>query len=214
MISVVVPTMWKFAPFPDFLLKLMDHPQVYECLLINNDHLSTPNHLIFNHPKLKVIHSGKNLYVNPSWNMGIYHASQNLVCIMNDDIIFDLSLLDMIISDFNPHQGSCGIQTTNSITGGLKIEPYTIHNVFGFGQLMFVWQKNWIDIPSDLLVYYGDNWIFDTNFQKFGTNMIITNLLHYTPHASTAKNFGYFLDQEHIIYLTETAKLGIDRIHN
>jgi hypothetical protein len=51
--------------------------------------------------------------------------------------------------------------------------------------LMFMHKTNWIPIPDGLDLFWGDNFIYDTQFLMMDQNYIITNLLHHTPYAST-----------------------------
>ena len=213
MISIVVPTMWKFAPFPDFLSEMADHHQVSDVILVNNSRDNTCAHRVMEHPKVTVFDFGQNIFVNPSWNLGMMHATSDLVCIVNDDVIFDLRLFDRIIEHWQDDHGVYGLCHLDHDGEDIKFLEHTSQNVFGFGQLMFVGKKNWIDIPPELNVYYGDNFIFDYHKIKFNRNFLIANLLHYTPHAQTTRDFGSFLNQEGIEYAKICSDMKIYRIH-
>ena len=92
MITVVVPTMWRYSPFLDLLKYILKVDVVTECIIINNDNTRTPTHPVLTNPKVKLVDFGKNIFVNPAWNYGVQHSSNNIVCILNDDLIFDLKL--------------------------------------------------------------------------------------------------------------------------
>lgn len=213
MLSVVVPTMWRYAPFPDFLEKMLDHALVHKVILINNDNTRTPAHPAIGHSKLKMLDFGQNIFVNPAWNVGVYHSETPIVCIVNDDITFDLMLFDKICEWYTPQMGCVGLTEDNNIPGPIEFELHTNQRCFGFGQLMFVHQHNWIDIPPDLNVYFGDNWIFDTHKQKYGANYLIKNLRYSTPHAQTSKEGFGNLNGEAEIYREIIQKYNITPWH-
>ena len=47
MISYIVPTMWKYEPFPDFISDIIEHPLIGEVIIIDNNFNERPNHSIF-----------------------------------------------------------------------------------------------------------------------------------------------------------------------
>jgi hypothetical protein len=68
---------------------------------------------------------------------------------------------------------------------------------------MFMHKKSWIDIPHELEIYYGDNFIFDMQLSQGKTNYLITNMNHFTPFAATTSDLEItngFLDRECGIY--------------
>lgn len=200
MISVVVPTMWKFEPFADFFCDVLSHPLVSDGVVINNLPTDTPAHSLFSHPKLTHLQFGCNTFVNPAWNTGMAWAKSKIVCLANDDLIFDLRLFDRIQAWYQPHHGAVGLSSSDPVTGDICFEPHTNQACFGFGQLMFVHQQNWIDIPRELCVYFGDNWIFDSHKKRWGSNFLIKNLIHVTPHAQTSRDHIHRLHSERAVY--------------
>ena len=212
-LTVVVPTMWKFPPFPDFLNRMLDYPCVHQVILVNNQSEHTPSHPVIDHPGLKMLDFGRNIFVNPSWNTGVYHSQTELVCIANDDILFDLKLFDLVEKEYQPHMGCVGLHGACTSQAEAFLEVHQHQPCFGFGQLMFVSQKNWVDIPPELLVFFGDNWIFDTHKQKLGSNYFISNLTYHTPHAQSTQSQAWRLDQEREIYTQLTDLYQIHRWH-
>ena len=55
MISVVVPTLWKYEPFLDFVSSLVQVGTIGEIIIINNNQSATPIHDVLSHPKVKLI---------------------------------------------------------------------------------------------------------------------------------------------------------------
>lgn len=187
MISVVVPTMWKFAPFPDFLASIVDNKFISDVVVINNDRQHTPDRNLWNHDKIKMLDYHTNLYVNPAWNLGVMHSKSDIICLANDDLIFDPRIFKKIADCLQPDHGCYGIQSFCKHTGDIVFEKYEQQPIHGFGQLMFVHKKNWIDIPHGLNIMYGDNFVFDMHKNHQLPNYIVKNLLHYTPCSQTIK---------------------------
>lgn len=215
MISVVCPTMWNFPPFVEFLKSLTEFELVGEIVLIDNDCYRTPNDYVIRHPKIKYYNFGRNTFVNPPWNYGVSVSKNKIVCIMNDDVIFDLRIFSKALKHFeNKNSGVLGLcpgrpefnqpEFTNGI---IDILPWNNVHTFGFGCLMFINKDWWVEIPEGLNVYYGDNWIFDTCLARGQTNYIITNAFHYTPYATTTKQLevNQVMDTERTIYDMEIA---------
>jgi hypothetical protein len=202
--------MWKYEPFKDFLNELLEHENVGEVILIDNDPLKTPLRLPSSN-KLNYKTFGTNIYVNPSWNWGVENAQYDNVCILNDDMKFDLNVLEdlkVILND--PNTGVCGIipgiegYSQPPVTdGNYEVVPWTpgIHQ-FGYGCLMFVNKNNWVHIPEEIKIYYGDYFIFDTFLSTGKTNYCIINMKHETPYAQTTGVF-HIEDAENMASLQE-----------
>lgn len=188
--------MWRFAPFADFayqLLKLDD--VVGEMIIINNDSKNTPNHPLLSHPKVKIFDFGKNIFVNPAWNIGAKVAKHDILCFLNDDLIFDLRLLYKIRDFFTPNIGAIGLSNglveqgqTPLTTGEIEFERFQGQVCFGFGELMFIHKQNWDPIPDGLNIGFGDIFIFE----KFSLNKVpiyfIVNTLHYHKGSTTIQS--------------------------
>lgn len=193
--SVVIPTMWRYTPFLNFLQDLTKFDVVNDIIVINNNIADTPNNPILQHEKVRLINHPKNIYVNPAWNQGVHLSLNDKICILNDDMIFDLKMFYHVDAVLNEHSGALGIcpglaefNQRPITSGAIQIVPWkSTDHTFGFGSLMFVHKAWWIDIPSDFVLYYGDNWIFDTCLIRSRQNYLITDALHFTPYATTCK---------------------------
>lgn len=208
MISYIVPTMWFYEPFLDFVEQLVKVPEIKEVIIINNDVKRTPSHPVLDHSKVILCNCSENIYVNPSWNLGVKLSSAEKICIANDDIIVDLKLFPIADDFVTPQVGLLGISPGRPefgqqplVNGSIDILPWNREHTFGFGSLFFLHKNNWIDIPNELLVYYGDNWIFDIQIRKRNPIFIITNCFFYSPWAqTTGKIRNEFMDRESAAY--------------
>jgi hypothetical protein len=189
MFTIVVPTMWKYPPFIEFLYKLVSLDLIDEINIINNAVSNTPDDVILHHPKIRMNNFDKNIFVNPAWNYGVATAKSDRICIMNDDIDFDTNVFEILKDTVNP--GSMATISTELATTG-KIELSTYYkgmHVLNGGTLMFIHRSDWIDIPAGLDFLYGDNWIWETMMLRNNTINIINNINCYTPMSVTMKDY-------------------------
>ena len=208
--SFVVPTMWRcnniFLPFLD---ELCSCDLVDEIIIINNDNDRTPDY-DFSNPKIKMADFGRNTFVNPAWNYGVKVSQNDRICIVNDDISYDLKVLEKIYDMLTPEAGIFGLCPGVSdfdqipVTDkSIDIVEWTGQHTYGFGCLMWIHKKSWIDIPAGLDIYFGDNFIFDIQLRQGKKNYIVANLEFYSKFAVTTIDTsitGGFLDREAIVY--------------
>lgn len=150
-ISVIIPTLWRPSFFKQTLDKLCKHKKVEEIIIISN---SEPNVRI-QHPKIKILQQKGNIGVNPAWNLGVSVAKCDDVLILNDDLKFDLSFIDECIKNKDKY----AIQSINFDSQETKHKTITTRSL-GFGCCFFMNKKDYTKIPEDLLIYFGDDWLF------------------------------------------------------
>lgn len=184
--------MWNFAPFLDFATYITQLDVVAEFIIIDNDSSKTPDHKFWRLPKVRRLDFGQNMKVNPSWNIGASFAKSPILCMMNDDLIFDIRVFMKINEFMTSAMGAFGLCTgradlgqTPITTGEISFEPYVGQNPWGFGELMFVHRDRWSPIPCGLDIGFGEVYTFDRLFFSGFTNYLITNMLHYHKGNST-----------------------------
>ena len=205
MFSVVIPSMWRYKPFLTFLEDLCIFDIIDEIIIIDNDPINRPSSLKRDVNLLQskfgdevgLLTRGENIFVNPAWNWGVEIARHDKICILNDDLIFDLRVFYHVERILSPENNVIGLHAGDPVhnqipvtDGQINIIPWTGQNTFGFGQLMFIHKSKWIPIPDQLKMYYGDNWIFDMQLRRQLPIHIITNMLFKTPCAVTSSEFG------------------------
>jgi len=173
---------------------------VDEIILIDND-ASHPDSIGPDHSfnKVRRLAQPQNIFVNPAWNLGVQESRNERLCILNDDLIFDLRIFYRVLDYMNnPSTGVIGLAPGDytDITkqpkltdGKIDIIPWDEHHLWGFGMLMFMNKSTWEPIPEELKLFYGDNWIFDGHRLAGRTNYIITNSLMSTPYSVTSNDF-------------------------
>jgi len=160
MYSVVALTMWKCNRFQQTLRELSKHPLVGEIILIDN----TSNDLKIELPKLIHILEGKNTYINPAWNKGVSLAKYDKLLVLNDDLWFDWNILSTLESYVNEEVGMIGMAEENfdNPSNEFGLEPIN-HRNGGFACAFFIHKNNWIDIPFEMKLWGGDDWLFVKN---------------------------------------------------
>ena len=189
--TIVIPTMWRYKPFVRFLTDLLDNEYVSEIIIINNDSTKTPS--LPSSEKLRLVDSGKNLFVNPSWNLGVRLSKTENVIILNDDLIFDLKVFKRLSEIKDPNFGLACLCPGEEFYKQPKFKDGTIDiikwegwSLFGFGQLMFIKKSQFVNIPYQLQLYYGDDWILENAMSNKRNVYAITNILLHTPFAVTS----------------------------
>lgn len=158
--SVVIPTMWRSNRIINMLDQLQECDYVDEVIIIDNDYKNKLE--VELGPKVKYLKQEENIFVNPAWNLGVSESSSDIVCLLNDDITFDVnSLFSQVYRCFDRFK-CIGV---NVKSYGLKNKPFDImitpghHIKNGWGCCIFVDRTMWVDIPKELKIFYGDNWI-------------------------------------------------------
>ncbi len=162
--SVIIPTIWKGPDVCELIQRYCDSKYVKEVILIDNDFLNRPAEFKMNE-KINLIQSESNLYVNPSWNLGVELSKENYITISNDDILFDVDLYFEFIEGLaDPFEqwGFIGTSSDNyerEESGELHLRKYGSHNKGGWACLFTFHKSLWIPIPESIKIYYGDNFI-------------------------------------------------------
>ena len=119
--------------------------------------------------KVKLVQVEENIYVNPAWNLGIKIAKNDLIALVNDDINFDANIFGVIDENVLNQFGIVGMGEDNykeqiDDSKGPYLDVWKPGvNDWGWGCMILLDKKNWIDIPEDIKIWYGDNIIKDVN---------------------------------------------------
>ena len=173
------------------LPKLLDHNKIGEVIIVDN----AKNNKFFRlpkHNKLIVLEQKENIYVNPAWNVGVKHSKFDKICLMNDDIIFDITVFDKVFKFITLENGVIGPNGT-SIKSFYMDSPYISVDpcrtfTHGFGTLLFVHKKNYLPIPNELKINFGDVWLYDYNALQYRQNYEIKNLCIKTKMGTSSTN--------------------------
>ena len=181
MFSIVIPTLQKDTKILKMLLDELNQDQtVGEIILIDN----SLQGFEYNSDKLRIIVPNENLFVNQSWNLGVEKAKFDYVGILNDDILLPKNLVSDVYSFLQGENiGLVGIDK-KSIFGykpeeikaypqnsEIKYLPIKNDLYIGYwGVAIFGKKSNFSEIPQEMKIWCGDNFLLKTNQDKYRKN--------------------------------------------
>lgn len=190
-LSVIIPTLYKK---PKVLYKLIEVLSFDECvseiIIISNskDEITFPVTT-----KINIYRPEQNLYVNSSWKKGIELAKEDNFLIINDDILVCEDFCNMVVNSeifnkeetgligLNPYQIENYLCDTEDLEIPEKRKPLLLKfnkltNIKNWGSAFFGKKENWYDIPDDLKIFYGDNYLMYKNILNHKCNYAINNV--------------------------------------
>lgn len=190
MFTVIIPTMWKPNTFEEQLNSLCCSDYIDEIILINNKKTAKPNFTILNHTKILIVNPPENMIVNPSWNIGVRLSKNNNICLLNDDLLFDIN----VFSFMSNHKDKilCGL-SMYSQDQELNLTQAT-HRIHGFGCMMFIRKDKYEYIPNSIKLFYGDDYLFEINKIKGNQNYFINGCMNNQVWGVTSKDGVYCSD--------------------
>lgn len=193
--SVVIPTMWRCKDLTILQLKrLIDHHLVTDIQVIDNDPDRCPHEELPESDKLVLHHMKTNIGVNPAWNLGMDYALQDRVCFANDDILFDTGIFDRLQGQLTEGCGPFGLLRSDPNLGQPPITDYSIdfkpyeegECIHCWGQLFFFHREDWSPIPDELVINFGDDFIFYNQLEeKKNPVNLIYNMRFSSPGSQT-----------------------------
>ncbi len=159
MFTAIIPTLQR-SPLLTPLLDVLDRADlVAQVIVVNN----APQPLTVTSTKVEVVAPGENLFVNPSWNLGVQRATQPRLIIVNDDVVFPEPLLDVVAERLDRGAGIIGLDLSCLAVTPENVRPRfrpAYVRRYGFGSLMFLDRDSYVPIPHALKVWCGDDWLF------------------------------------------------------
>tara|TARA_B100001093_G_C26674875_1_gene947812 strand:+ start:417 stop:1058 length:642 start_codon:yes stop_codon:yes gene_type:complete len=163
--SVIIPTMWRSHYIHKILPLLLEQKEVEEIIIINNLKEEYKGQYE-GFSKIKFITPDNNLYVNPSWNLGVKKATQENIILCSDDIFFDPKIYFYLLEQIDiTDVGFIGMSRENfdikspSSPSLISYQPST----WGWGTLIAFNKLNWVPIPEVLKVWCGDSFMIEVN---------------------------------------------------
>ena len=186
-ISVIIPTVQKALDVLNELIQTISQDEcVTEILVINN---KPETALDYDIPKVRVITPHENLYVNKSWNLGVFIAQNNNFVLLNDDLLVSKDFCGKIVNSDIFNDANTGlIGMSNSMLKRFN-ENVTFSNdaprftklkehlhTGDWGCAIFGKKENYYKIPYKLKIIYGDNYLLYQNKLAGKQNYAIANL--------------------------------------
>ena len=199
-LSIIIPTMQRNKEILDLLVKqLVEDCVIDEIIIIDN---STKGYK-YNSNKVSVYIPKQNLYVNPSWNLGVSLAKNDYIGILNDDILLPANLCNQILNFIknNTRIGLVGVESKKVINNKLrdfnnyptvqnqlkykKIKDLHYPNNTYWGTAIFGARNHFYKIPEEMLIYCGDDYLLKKNNEN-RTNYAFYNTEIYHCHSLTS----------------------------
>jgi hypothetical protein len=208
--SVIIPTLLRCPNITNKLLEsLCDDASVSEILVIDNTESMLSIKELMSNDKIKIHHSGQNLYVNPSWNYGVSLAKEDNIAIVNDDITIPNNLLHTIsqanlkdLGVIGAFQGSIQqVQNPNRFNiQKVELMPVS-ERMWGYGIFMVMHKSTYIKIPEEMKIWCGDDYIFHQN-KLFGKQNYLLNCTIQTKMSTTSDDpiFDEIKNNDVLIY--------------
>ena len=169
MITFIIPTLWKsnqiFKTIESFEGCLNSDA---ELVIIDNSQKG----YYHKDPRVTVVKPKSNIFVNPSWNVGVTLARNKYICLLNDDISLNV---DFLIRKFNTliqkdidfgiigmHKSNILADTINSNEDMIELQE-TDQRGYGFGCMMILKKENYVKIPDCFNIYFGDDYLYFYN---------------------------------------------------
>ena len=187
-LSIIIPTMQKdLEVLNKLLLELVDDNSIAEIIIIDN---STKG-FSYDSEKVRVIVPKKNLFVNPAWNLGIQEARNEYIGILNDDLLLPKNYCSEVLNFIakTENVGLVGIDSKLiSNTQKEFFETYPEEKKLGFekfnssyetwywGSAIFGKKENFYEIPDNLKIWCGDNYLQKMNIDNGKQNYQVVNV--------------------------------------
>ena len=210
-VSAIIPTLWKAKEFTDHLVDvLMEDESVGEIIIIDN----APADFFYDNEKVVMLRQEENIYVNPSWNLGIEESDYDKFIILNDDIIIPYNFVSQLESMLTPDKGIIGIDER----GVIKIPNFDSKNItfldrkidlkpvkergWGFGIALAGHRKSYYKIPENIRIWYGDDYLIQMNNKHYKTNYIVDDLPIFTMMSATSdlEEFNEIKNIDNLMY--------------
>ena len=197
-LSVIIPTLKKnMQLLNNLIVTLSKDVCVDEIIVIDNscDGFETDD------SKVKVIMPSENLFVNESWNLGVKVARNNIIALLNDDITIPENFCGTVLRQFPKDAGCLGIgidsvkitksvlPTTDSCNE-IYLEEIKVMDLH-WGICIFLDKTFFVEIPKELKIYCGDDWIiYQTQKQGKKVYQILgQDIYHYGSLSCSSSKF-------------------------
>ena len=207
-LSVVIPTLQKNKEFLVNLINSVAREDVVgEIILIDN----SLQGLDMDCNKLRVITPLENLYVNPSWNLGVKESKFEIIALLNDDITIPSEFCTNVVNKMTLEMGIVGMDTDLITTSSemeappenteIELLPVKDRSLY-FGVAMFFYKDAYVEIPNELKIYCGDDWIVKQakKNKKQIYNICGQKIYHYGSMSSKEKKLNPIGDRDRKLY--------------
>jgi glycosyltransferase involved in cell wall biosynthesis len=178
MISIIIPTLWNSPCIHQTIESFLNSSfkKDSEIIIIDN---SNSDYVSPDANYIKVIKMEQNIFVNPAWNLGVDLSENKHICLLNDDIHFNMNTFllnfNKLIYQPNIDYGMIAIDPeTFSFSEDLNIDNDILElgkvtqRGAGFGMMMILKKEYYEPISDDFKIYFGDDilWLINDTILK------------------------------------------------
>ena len=218
-VTIIMPTMQRVNDgYYKFLFSQVNvNPYVKELLVIDNSEMQD---FAVKYkpmcPKLKVYAPGKNIGVNAAWNAGISDCETKYYLLLNDDCMMTKDIIGRCCNVLNKDK-SVGIVTVETINidpnqyiGAVNQATIDIYEEYNYeynkkalyGWFIFGLTENWVNIPSQFDIFFGDDFIHkQTNEKNLNVVKLVSGSINHQT-STTVQQLGIY----------QTTKLQDERV--
>lgn len=223
MIDIIIPSLLKTPKILSWTInQALNSEYINQIIIIDNTQQNAVKQLISNHNKISILTQGKNIYVNPAWNLGAEMANSKYLLFMNDDVYADHRIYKYVHDVMsNENAGLCSVsaiqtdslaqyelQFNNNYQQKLKTTTRFAYRArhFNMDGSFFCIPKNiWKPIPTNLKLLWGDVLIYKRiRLLGYDTLNITNVLIGHRPHStinSIRKELKKIKKQDYTTYI-------------
>jgi len=220
-VSAIIPTLWKAKEFTDHLVDvLIKDESVGEIILIDN----APTDFSYDNEKVVMLRQEENIYVNPSWNLGVRQSNYDKFIIFNDDIIIPYRLVSKLEKLLTEKNGLIGVE----MRARISIDKFDEENITRLDReinlkkvihrgdwrvLVLGGHKNsYYYIPNELRIWYGDDFLFHMNEKNKLSTYVMDDIPIFTKLSATSnlEEFDKIKEEDTENYINLCKECGIN----
>ena len=210
-VSAIIPTLWKAKEFTDHLVDvLVEDKSVGEIIIIDN----APTDFFYDNEKVVTLKQEENIYVNPSWNLGVEESDYDKFIIFNDDIIIPYNFVSQLEYLLTEEKGIVGVD----VRGVIQVDSFSSENItfldrkmslktivnrnWGFGIAFGGHKKSYHNIPENIRIWYGDDYLVQMNNEAGKINYVIDDVPIFTKMSTTSdlEEFNMIKEVDQLMY--------------
>jgi hypothetical protein len=218
MIDIIIPTLMKCPKecLEYSITEALSNDLVKNIFIIDNTGYEFKQNIKILSDRLHVVEMQENIYVNPSWNLGMSLTECDNIIIMNDDLYVHKKIYNYVYELMQSSDiGLCSVET--SVLSDLKeylvlvnnfSDILTLNEIFGFepntynisGWFFCIRKQLWKNIPEQIKILYGDMLIYDRiRSLNYKVKNISNIKIGHINHATAYRKLNYISNRSEIV---------------